>query len=40
MTIPVGLFTAFIIAALAIVVAAPLILLSLWIADFRRGALW
>lgn len=40
MTIPIGLFTAVIYAALAIVIASPLILLALWIADLKRGALW
>jgi hypothetical protein len=40
MTIPIGLFTFVILGALAVVVAAPLILLALWIADAKRGDLW
>jgi hypothetical protein len=40
MTIPVGLFALVIYAALVIVIASPLILLTLWIADLERGSLW
>jgi hypothetical protein len=40
MTIPIDLFAAVIVAALAVVIAAPLILLALWIADVKRGVLW
>ena len=40
MTIPIDLFAVVIFAALAVVIASPLILLALWIADLKRGALW
>lgn len=40
MTIPIDLFAVVIYLALAIVIAAPLILLGFWIADAKRGALW
>lgn len=40
MMLPVSLFTLVIWIALAIVVAAPLILLVLWLKDLKRGALW
>jgi hypothetical protein len=40
MTISIDLFAIVIFAALAIVIASPLILLAFWIADLKRGALW
>jgi hypothetical protein len=40
MILPVSLFTLVIYLALAVVVAAPIILLLLWLRDLRRGALW
>jgi len=40
MTIPIGLFSFVILGALALVVAAPLILLAFWLADSKRGDLW
>lgn len=40
MILPVGLFTLVVYLALAVVIAAPLILLGLWIRDVKHGALW
>ena len=40
MIVPVGLFSVLVYLALAVVIAAPLILLGLWLRDRRRGELW
>lgn len=40
MILPLGLFTLVVYLALAVVVAAPLILLALWVRDVKQGALW
>ena len=40
MTIPTVLFSAIILAALALVSAAPLLLLVLLVRDWRKGRLW
>jgi hypothetical protein len=40
MILPVGVFSWVIVIALAVVVAAPLILLALWLRDLKRGTLW
>ena len=40
MIVPVGIFSVLVYLALAVVIAAPLILLGLWIRDRQRGELW
>jgi hypothetical protein len=39
-TLPLGIFSFLIYIALAVVVAAPVILLVLWIRDSMKGDLW
>ena len=40
MTIPPAVFAALILICLVMVMVAPLILLVLWIVDWKRGSLW
>jgi len=40
MIVPAGLFSLLIYLALAVVIAAPIILLALWLRDSKRGELW
>jgi hypothetical protein len=40
MTIPAGLFSALILVALTLVAAAPVILIVLWVLDWKRRTLW
>ncbi len=40
MIISAGMFSGLILAALILVAAAPIILLSLWFRDRRKGELW
>jgi hypothetical protein len=40
MIVPVGLFAVLVYLALAVVVAAPVILVVLWLRDRSRGELW
>jgi hypothetical protein len=40
MTIPAGLLTAIVIICLLIVAATPVLLLTLWIKDWKRKSLW
>jgi hypothetical protein len=40
MILSAGWFTIIVFIALAVVIAAPLILLTLWFADLKKGDLW
>lgn len=40
MTIPLTVFSALILICLVMVIVAPLILLALWVIDWKRGSLW
>lgn len=40
MMLPAGWFALIVFVALAIVIVAPLILLTLWVFDLKRGDLW
>jgi hypothetical protein len=40
MMLSAGWFAFIVLVALAIVIAAPLILLKLWFADLKKGDLW
>jgi hypothetical protein len=40
MTVPIGIFSLLIVLALLVVAVSPFILLALWVADLRKGALW